>query len=59
MIPADIDVFLAEQRRADAIRLVASCTSADSAEAVRHRFEIAQLARDDDAPAGMIEGRRQ
>jgi hypothetical protein len=43
--------LLADMRRVDALRSVASCTSAESAEAVRRRFEIAQLAADDDAPA--------
>jgi hypothetical protein len=52
----DIDARLAAMRRVDALRSVASCTTAESAEAVRRRFEIAQLAGDDagDAPAVMV-----
>jgi hypothetical protein len=46
----DLDERLEAMRRADAIRSVASCTSAESAEAVRHRFEIAQAIEADDAP---------
>jgi hypothetical protein len=53
-LSADIDERLAAMRRVDAIRSVASCTSADSAEAVRHRLEIAQAMEDDVPVAGGV-----
>jgi hypothetical protein len=57
-LSADLDVRLGEQRRNDALRDVAQCTSAEQVAAVSRRFEIAQLVDADDAP-GMIEGRLQ
>jgi hypothetical protein len=55
----DLGARLADQRRSDAIRDAAGCKTADEAANVSRRFEIAQLAGDDDVPAGMIEGRLQ
>jgi hypothetical protein len=52
-----LDLRLADQRRADAVRDASRCRTADEAADVSRRFEIAQLAGDDDAPA--IEGRLQ
>jgi hypothetical protein len=42
---ATLDELLDAMRRADALRDAAGCASAESAEAVRRRFEIAQVAQ--------------
>jgi hypothetical protein len=48
----ELDERLAEQRRVDALRDAARCQTAESAEAVRQRFEIAQAI--DDAPIAAV-----
>ena len=59
-LSAGLDVRLADMRRTDAIRDAASCKTVDELAAVTRRFEIAQLAVDDDGPAGgVVEGRLQ
>jgi hypothetical protein len=50
----DIDVRLAKQRRADAIRDAARCKTADEAADISRRFAIAQTIEDDDAPVGRV-----
>jgi hypothetical protein len=57
-LSADLDVRLTDMRRRDALRDASCCTSEEAVASVRHRFELAQLVGDDDAP-GMIEGRLQ
>lgn len=53
----DLDLRLADMRWRDALRDAACCTSANEADAVHRRFEIAQVL--DDQAVAVTEGRLQ
>jgi hypothetical protein len=51
MILAELDRFLAEQRKTDAIKALARARSAEEVAAVVRRLDLAQMADDEGGPS--------